>query len=328
MRRRHFLLGSGSAVLLARPASTFAQDRKLPTIGYLGIDRPEASVSRLAAFKAGLLHAGYVEGRNVRIEFRWASGRHEMLPKLAGELVESEVDLIVAPGGAPVALAARAATSRIPIVFEMGGDPIRLGLVETLNRPGGNLTGTTSLSVETTAKRLAILHELLPTGAAVAMLRNPTSPTADAQWRSLQSAAKELGRRMHLLEGSTEPELTAALEAVRSLPADGLVFHSDPFFAYRAEFLAREASRLRVAAIHQSRDFPMAGGLLSYGGDFIQSHRNAGVYAGRILAGEKASDLPVEQVTRLEMVVNVKAAAALGIAIPATVVAQADMVID
>ena len=297
-------------------------------IGYLGPESPGLFASRVDAFRDGLAEAGYVEGRNVAIEFRWAEGRYDRLPALAAELANRQVDAIAAPGGAPVALAAKSATTTIPIVFEMGGDPVALGVVGSLNRPEGNLTGVSSLSVEASLKRLEVLHEVLRTAAIVGVAVNPTSPTANSQVRNLQTAADALGLRLHLLQASTEQQFDAVFAALPRLRASGLVFTSDPFFAFRSQLLAALAVRHAVPAITQSRDFAIAGGLMSYGGDFVQSHRQAGAYAGRVLKGEKPSDLPVQRVTKLELFINLKTAKSFGIAVPLSLLARADEVIE
>ena len=289
---------------------------------------PELSASRLSAFRKGLAEAGYAEGRNVAIEFRWAEGQFRRLPALARDLVNRQVTVIVAPGGAEIALAAKSATTTIPIVFEMGGDPIALGVVGSLSRPGGNLTGVSSLSVEVSRKRLEFMHDLLPAAAAFAIAVNPTSPTSDSQLRNLHAAAGTLGLELHVLNASIEQEFDALFTAVPDLQVGGLVFTSDPYFAYRSQQLATLAIRHAVPAITQSRDFPMAGGLLSYGGDFEQSHHQAGIYAGRILKGEKPSDLPVQQVTKVELFINLKAGNILGITFPPSLLSSADVVIE
>ncbi len=236
--------------------------------------------------------------------------------------------LLVAPGGAPVALAAKSATATIPVVFEMGGDPVALGVVRSLNRPEGNLTGVSSLSVALGPKRIELLHEMLPTAATIAVVVNPTSPTAEAQRANMDEAAKRLGLRLHVLHASTEQEFGAVFEALPQIGASGLAFTSDPFYANRSQQLARLAVRHAIPAVHQSRDFTLAGGLMSYGGNFVQSHRQAGAYAGRILRGEKPSDLPVQQVTSVELLINLKAASALGITVPLALSARADEVIE
>jgi putative tryptophan/tyrosine transport system substrate-binding protein len=326
MRRRDFITALGGAAAWTLPAG--AQPSPMPVIGYLGPESPEPYASRLGAFRNGLAETGYVEGRNVAIEFRWAEGRYDRLPGLAADLVSRQVDVIAAPGGAPIALAAKAATTTIPIVFEMGGDPVALGVVGSLSRPGGNITGVSSLSVEVSRKRLEFMHEVLPTAAAFAVVVNPTSPTAPSQLRNLHAAAETLGVRLDVLDASAEHEFDTAFTAVSRLRAGGLVFTSDPYFANRSRQLAALAVRHAVPAITQSRDFPMAGGLMSYGGDFTQSHRQAGIYAGRVLKGEKPADLPVQQVTTLELFISLKAANALGLAFPPSLISIADVVIE
>lgn len=298
-----------------------------PTIGYLVPESPEIFASRLTAFRRGLADAGFVEGSNVLIEFRWAEGRYRELPALARDLVDRNVTMIVAPGGAEIALAAKAATTTVPIVFEMGGDPITLGVVGSLSRPGGNITGVSSLSVEVSRKRLEFMHELMPFARGWAIAANPTSPTSQSQLRNLQEAASSLGLQLTILRGSTEPEFEPMFAAARAQQV-GLVFTSDPYFAYRSRLLAALAIRYGVPAVTQSRDFPIAGGLMSYGGDFGQSHYQCGIYAGRILKGEKPGDLPVQQVTRLEFFLNANAAKMLGIAFPPSLLSSADTVIE
>src|SRR5215218_9190062 len=326
MRRREVIALLGTAP--AWPPAARAQQPRMPVIGYLGPESPEPYASRLGAFRNGLAETGYVEGRNVAIEFRWAEGRYDRLPALAADLVGRQVDVIAAPGGAPIALAAKSATTTIPIVFEMGGDPVALGVVGSLSRPGGNITGVSSLSVEVSRKRLEFMHEVLPTAALFGVVVNPTSPTADSQLRNLHTAAKTLGVQLHVLHASTEQEFDTAFTILPQLPAGGLVFSSDPYFANRSQQLAALAVRHAVPAITQSRDFPIAGGLMSYGGDFTQSHRRAGIYAGRVLNGEKPADLPVQLVTKVELFVNLKAAKALGLSVPPSLISSADVVIE
>jgi putative ABC transport system substrate-binding protein len=327
MKRREFITLLGSAAA-AWPLATRAQQPATPVIGYLGAQSPAAFASRVRAFRQGLGETGYAEGRNVAIEFRWAEGQHNRLSALAADLVGRQVAVIVAPGGAPAALAAKSATTTIPIVFEMGADPIAMGLVGSLNRPGGNLTGVSSLNVEVTPKRLEILHELVPKAAAVAVLVNPTSPTADSQLINLQAAARALGLQLHVLHASTERDLDALFVTLLQLRAGGLVVASDGFFATHSEQLAALTVRHAVPAIHQSRDFSIAGGLMSYGGNFVESHRQAGVYTGRILKGEKPADLPVQLVTKVELFINLKAAKTLGVTVPLSLLGRADEVIE
>jgi putative tryptophan/tyrosine transport system substrate-binding protein len=326
MGRRDFIALAGGAAAWAVPARS--QQLAMPVIGYLGSESPGPYASRLTAFHEGLAETGYTEGQNVAIEFRWAEGQYPRLPALAKDLVSRQVTVIVALGGAEVALAAKSATATIPIVFEMGGDPIALGVVDSLSRPGGNLTGVSSLSVEVSRKRLEFMHDLLPAANVFAIAVNPTSPTSDLQLRNLQAAAGSLGLQLGMLNASAEQEFDAVFTATAHMRAGGLVFTSDPYFAYRSQQLAALAVRHAVPAITQSRDFPMAGGLMSYGGDFQQSHRHAGMYAGRILKGEKPSDLPVQRVTKVELFINMKTANTLGMQVPSTLLSSADVVIE
>ena len=329
LRRREFIALAGAAAAANFwPLGARAQQPAMPVIGYLGAQSPAAFASRVAAFRQGLGEAGYAEGRNVAIEFRWAEGRHDRLPDLAADLVARQVTVIVAPGGAPAALAAKSATTSIPIVFEMGADPIAIGLVASLARPGGNLTGVSSLNVEVTPKRLEILHEAIPTGAVVAVLLNPTSPTADSQFKQLQEAARTLALRLHVLHASTDGDFDRVFATLLQLRPKGLVVASDTFFATHSEQLAALTARHAMPAIHQSRDFALAGGLMSYGGSFAESHRQAGVYTGRILKGDKPADLPVQQVTKVELLINLKTAKALGVTFPLALSGRADQVIE
>ena len=327
MRRREVITVLAGAAAWTFPARA-QTPTTMPVVGYLGPESPQTFASRVNAFRDGLAQAGYVEGRNVAIEFRWAEGHYDRLPALAADLVDRQVALLVAPGGAPAALAAKSATATIPVVFEMGGDPVALGVVRSLNRPEGNLTGVSSLSVALGPKRIELLHEMLPTAATIAVVVNPTSPTAEAQRANMDEAAKRLGLRLHVLHASTEQEFGAVFDALPQIGASGLAFTSDPFYANRSQQLARLAVRHGIPAVHQSRDFTLAGGLMSYGGNFVQSHRQAGAYAGRILRGEKPSDLPVQQVTSVELLINLKAASALGITVPLALIARADEVIE
>jgi len=326
MRRRDIITLLGGAATWALSAG--ARSQIIPVIGYLGPESPGSFASRVKAFREGLAETGFTEGRNVAIDFRWAEGQYNRLPALAADLVNRKVDVIAAPGGAPVALAAKSATTTIPIVFEMGGDPIVLGIVDSLSRPGGNLTGISSLSVEVSGKRLEFMHDALPAATVFAVVANPTSPTAPLQLRNLHTAAEKLGTQLHVLYASTEQELDNAFTALSQLRVRGLVFTSDPYFANRSQQLAALAVRHAVPAITQSRDFPMAGGLMSYGGDFTQSHRQAGIYAGRVLNGEKPSQLQVQRVTKVEFFLNLKAAATLGLVLPASLISSADEVIE
>jgi putative ABC transport system substrate-binding protein len=327
LRRRDFITLLGGAAI-AWPLAARAQQPALPVIGYLGAQSPAAFASRVAAFRQGLGEVGYVEGRNVTIEFRWAEGQHDKLPALAADLVARQVAVIVAPGGAPAALAAKSATKTIPIVFEMGADPIAIGLVGNLNRPEGNITGISSLNVEVTPKRLEILRDLIPTATAVAVLVNPTSPTADQQVKSLQEPARALGLQLHILHASVERDFDGVFESLAQLRPGGLVIASDTFFATHSERLAALTVRHKLPTIQQSRDFALAGGLMSYGGSFVESHRQAGIYTGRILKGDKPADLSIQQVTKVELFINLKAAKAIGVSFPLLLIGRADQVIE
>ena len=327
MRRREFITLLGCATA-AWPLAEPAQQTEMPVIGYLVAESPAAFASRIRAFRQGLGETGYAEGRNVAIEFRWAEGQHDRLPALAADLVDRRVAVIVAPGGAPAALAAKSATTTIPIVFEMGADPIAIGLVGSLSQPGGNLTGVTSLSVEVTPKRLEFLHAAIPAANVFAVLINPTSPTADSQSRILQTLARDRGLQCHILQASSERDFDTVFANLPQLRAAGLVVASDTLLGTHGEQLAALAVRHAVPAIHQSRDFTIAGGLMSYGGSFAESHRQAGVYTGQIIKGAKPADLPVQQVTKVELFINLKAAKTLGVTFPLSILARADDVIQ
>ncbi len=327
MRRREFITLLGGATV-AWPLTARAQQTAMPVIGYLGAQSPAAFASRLRAFRQGLGETGYAESQNVAIEFRWAEGQHDRLPALAADLVARRVAVIVAPGGAPAGLAAKSATTTIPIVFEMGADPVAMGLVGSLSRPGGNLTGVTSLSVEVTPKRLEFLHEMIPSADAFAVLVNPTSPTVDLQLWNLQALARDRGLRLEVLQARTEQDFDTAFKASAKLRPAGLVIASDTLFGTHGEQLAALAVRHAVPAIHQSRDFTIAGGLMSYGGSFAESHRQAGVYTGLVLKGAKPADLPVQQVTKVELFINLKAAKTLGVTFPPSLLGRADDVIQ
>jgi len=325
-RRRDFLLWMAGAATWT--TVSYGQKPSMPVIGYLCPESPELFGSRLEAFRQGLEEAGFVEGRNVAIDFQWAAGQYSRLPALAAELVARNVDLIVAPGGAPVALAAKGTGTTKTIVFEMGGDPVQLRVVDSLSRPGGNITGVSSLSVDVSPKRLELMRDLLPTATRFAVVANPTSPTAPSQLQKLQAAAETLRVQLQIYSASKEDEFESVFAAVARDGPGGVVFTSDPYFAFRSARLAALAMKYQLPAITQTRDFPVAGGLMSYGGDFVQSHRRAGIYAGRILSGEKPSDLPVQLVTKVELVVNLKAAKLLGHPFSAAVIAGADEVIE
>jgi len=326
MKRREFIALLGGAA--AWPLSARAEPA-MPTIGYIGSETPELFADRLDAFRQGLAAAGYEEGRNVRIEFRWAEGRNDRFPALAADLVSRQVALIAAPGSTPAALAAKEATATIPIVFAIGGDPVSLDLVASLSRPRGNVTGATSLNVEVGPKRLELLQELVPGARIVGLLVNPTNPKlAEAQSRDGEAAARSYGVQIHVLRASSESEFEPDFAALAPLGAGALVIGNDALFLSESRRLATLAIRYAMPTIHQSRAFAAAGGLASYGGSVAEAHRNAGVSAGRILKGERPADLPVVQSTKIELTVNLRAAKALGLAVPELLLARADEVIE
>ena len=325
--RREFVAGLGGAV--AWPLVAHAQPLALPVVGYLGLETPELYASRLRAFREGLSSTGYEEGRNVTIEYRWAEGHNDRVPSLAAELVHRQVTVIATPGGVPGALAAKAETSTIPIVFEMGADPVALGLVATLNHPGGNITGATSLSGEVNPKRLELLHEVVPVPTIFGLMVNPTNPVnAQPSIKLVKAAADALGLQIQILEVSKEADFDAAFAALVKFRAGGMVISNDTFYVTRQEQLAAASLRYTLPSISQSREFTVAGGLMSYSGSFLETHRQAGVYTGRILKGEKPSDLPVVRATQVEFFINLKTAKKLGLTIPLSLLGRADEVIE
>jgi putative ABC transport system substrate-binding protein len=326
MQRRKFIALLGGAA--AWPFAARAQQPALPVIGFLSSASPDLYANRLRAFRQGLKEAGYVEGQNVAIEYRWAEGQNDRLPALAAELVQRHVDVIAAAGGTPSAVAAKAATATIPIVFGVAVDPVKIGLVASLNRPGGNLTGITNLNVEVGPKRLELMRELIPAATNIAVLVNPTSPIAEPFSRSMQAAARTLGQQVHVLQASTEQDFDKVFADLARLRAGALVISPDVFFNTKIEQLAVLSLRHAVPAIFQYREFAAAGGLISYGSDETEYYRLIGIYAGRILKGEKPADLPVVQSTKVEMILNLKTAKALGITVPLPLLGRADEVIE
>jgi ABC-type uncharacterized transport system substrate-binding protein len=327
MRRRElmFLLG-GAAV--ACPRALRAQQKAMPVIGILSNAAPGPDSPFLAAFRKGLSETGYVEGQNLAIEYRWAEGNYDRFPAFAADLVGRKVDLIVAAAGADAALAAKSATSTVPIVFVGAGDPIRDGLVASLAHPGGNLTGFSDLGGETVRKRLELLAELIPQAKVIAALVNPKNSNAERITGDLQEVARAKGVQLPILKAATEGEIDAAFASIAQLQAGALVVVGDPFFFSRREQIVALASHHSIPAFYQLREFAAAGGLISYGAAPSDVTRRAAIYAGRILKGEKPADLPVQQATKFELVINLKTAQALGLTVPQSLLARADEVIE
>jgi putative tryptophan/tyrosine transport system substrate-binding protein len=326
MRRRAFVFALGGAV--AWPLAARAQQPAMPVIGFLGSASPEKWAGILAAVRRGLAETGYAEGRNMTVEYRWADEHYDRLPTLAAELVQHRVSLIVAPGTAAAASAAKAATATVPIVFMIGSDPVKLGLVASLNHPGGNLTGVAYLNVEVAPKRLELLHELVPATASVGLLVNPANPAeTEVQTSELQAAARALGRRLLVLNATNLGEIDEAFATlVRERAA--LQVGVDPLWGSFNRQIIDLAARHFVPVIYPWREFPVGGGLMSYGTTILDAFRQVGVHAGRILKGEKPADLPVQRPSTLGFVINLKTAKALGLEIPPTLLARADEVIE
>lgn len=326
LRRRHFIAILGGAA--AWPLAASAQQVAMPVIGFLNSGSEDAYADRIVAFRDGLGQVGYVEGQNVTIDFRWAFGQYERLAGLATELVRRSVSVLVATGGEPAALAAKTATSSIPIVFAIGGDPVKLGLVASYSRPGGNATGTTLLTAALEAKRLGLLHELVPHAAMIGALLNPNYPAFDSQLKDLREAARTIGFQLNVLRANTDEEIEAAFETVNQHPIAALAVVAAPFFDTRRDKLVSLAARYAVPTVYHFREFAAAGGLMSYGVSIPHIYRQVGEYAGRILKGEKPANLPVVQPTKFELVINLKTAKVLGLTVPNTLLATADEVID
>ena len=325
MRRREFITLIGGAAA-AWPLAAGAQQSTIPVIGFLNADSPQGYGRQLSAFLKGLGESGYVDGRNVAIEYRWAENRLDRLPAMAADLVHRQVTVIAANSQATEA--AKAATTTIPIIFTTGADPVQIGFVASLNRPGGNLTGVTSLDAELGRKRLELLHELLPKARIIAALINPTFPGSDILSSDLQAAASTLGLQLHILYARTERDIDTAFATLLQLRADAFVIGNDPFFNSRSDQLAVLALRHAVPTIYQFREFAAAGGLMSYGTSITDVYRVAGVYAGRILGGEKPVDLPVERLTKVELILNLKTAKQLGLEVPMSVLMRVNEVIE
>jgi putative tryptophan/tyrosine transport system substrate-binding protein len=326
LKRRDFVRLIGGAATAWPLAVRAQQPGKLPVIGFLGGDSAGLG-DRVSAFRAGLAESGYVEGHNVVVEYRLAVGQIDRLPALTADLLRAS-PAVIATGGLPALLAAKAATASIPIAFYVGVDPVEMGLVASLNRPGGNLTGVTSLSVQLVPKRLELLHELLPAATVLALLLNPTNPNAATQTRDLEAAARQLGLALHVLNAANERDFESVFAELAGLKAGALVVGADGLFVRHAEELGALALRHRVPAIFQDRAFAVGGGLTSYGASLQDAYRLVGIYAGRLLKGEKPAELPVQQAIKVELVINLKTAKALGLTVPLPLLGRADEVIE
>jgi putative tryptophan/tyrosine transport system substrate-binding protein len=324
--RRKFISALGGAA--AWPLAAHAQQQPMPVVGFVNAASPKSYARQLSAFLKGLSEAGYVDGHNVTIEYRWAEGHMDRLPAMVADLVHSKVAVIAATSS-PAALAAKAATTTIPIVFETGADPVRIGLVASLNRPGGNVTGVTQLTQEVAPKLLELLHALLPAARVMALLVNPTDPTlAEATAREMLVPAHTLGLELHVLNASSERDFDGVFAKLIELRAGALVIGGEALFTSHSEQLAVLAARQGVPAVYKGREFAAAGGLMSYGSDIADAYRLTGNYTGRILKGDKPGDLPVQEATKVELYINLKTAKALGITFPLTLLGRADEVIE
>jgi putative tryptophan/tyrosine transport system substrate-binding protein len=326
MRRREFITLLGGAA--AWPGVARAQQPAMPVVGYLHSSSPETNVNYVAAFRKGLSEAGFVEGQNVAIEFRWAGGQASRLPELAADLVRRRVTVITTPANTPAALAAKAATTSIPIVFAIGGDPVVLGLVTSLNRPGSNATGVSFQTVELVTKRLGLLRELAPHATHFVALVNPNTAFTEVVVKDLQASARALGLSVEILDAGTSGEIDAAFVHLTQKPGSALLLSPDAFFTSRRAQIVTLAARHALPTVYNQREFAEIGGLVSYGPSFPDVYQQTGIYVGRVLKGEKPADLPVVQPTKFELVVNLNTAKALGLSVPQTLLALADEVIE
>jgi ABC-type uncharacterized transport system substrate-binding protein len=327
MKRREFitLLGGAAATW---PLAARAQQPAMPVIGLLGSASADESTHIMRALRAGLNESGFIEGKNVAIEYRWAHDKYDRLPALAAELVNRQVLVIVTAGAEPSALAAKGATNKIPIVFVVDGDPVSIGLVDSINRPGRNVTGMSLIASALEAKRLALVHELVPKSTMIAVLVNPEFPDTDSQLGALETAANNNGQQIYVLEARTERDLEAVFTTIVQQKAGALLVAADPLLSQLHDQIVALAARYKVPAIYESREFVAAGGVISYGASIADAYRGAGVYAGKILKGAKPADLPVQLPTTFELVINLKAAKAIGLTVPPTLLARADEVIE
>jgi putative ABC transport system substrate-binding protein len=326
LRRRDFITILGGAA--AWPLAGRAQQPALPVVGVLGGGSRDAFESGIAAFVRGLAETGYVDGRNAAIEYRWANGQYERLPALAADLIQRRVRVIVTVGGTPTAVVAKAATSTIPIVFVLGSDPVAAGLVRSLSRPGGNLTGVTNLTIELAQKRLEVMHDLVPQVGTIGVLVNPANSVDETLMKDTEAAARLLGLRVYAVRAQVDSDLQPGFESLVRQQAGGLVVGGDPFHQSRRYQIVALAARYRIPTVYYSREYVKVGGLLSYGVDSAVGYSLAAAYAGRILKGEKPEDLPVQQPSKFEIVINLQTAKAQGIEVPATLLARADEVIE
>jgi putative ABC transport system substrate-binding protein len=327
VKRREFMTLLGGAVM-AWPLAARAQQPAVPVIGFMGLETADRYADRLGPFHQGLKETGFVEGQNVAVEYRWAQGHYDRYPEMAAEFVRRQVTVIAATGGEPSPQSAKAATQTIPVVFTANGDPVREGLVASLNRPGGNITGITVFGTAAVTKRVQLIHELIPQATIIAYLMNPNHPSGEIEMRAAQTAARSLGKKMPVLSASNEREIDTAFATMTQQQASALVVASDPFFYSRRGELTSLAARHQIPAIYYLPGIVRAGGLMSYGNSLTDVFRLAGVYVGRILKGEKPGDLPVVQATKFELVINLQTARALGIEVPNSLQLLADEVIE